>query len=133
MISIDGITWDLNCKVVRTVTIEESNISGMLMNRAYFSDVIGSYLAYEVQFPLRSGDETSYDSLYETLTNATGEHTIILPYGQGHVTFTGRIKQVKDTLYRGQGGANYWLSDTFQFISNEPYKTPGNNTGTGVS
>ncbi len=133
MISIDGITWDINCEITRTVTIEETNISGMLMSREWYSDVNGSYLSYEVRFIVRSGDETAYDSLYEVLTNATGRHSIILPYAQGHVAFLGRIKQVRDKCYKGQNGANYWLSEPFQFISNAPYKTPGNDTGQGVS
>lgn len=133
MISIDGITWDISCEIKRTVTIEETNISGMMMNKVWFSDVSGSYLSYEVQFVVPYGSETAYDSLFEVITNATGEHAIILPYAQGHVTFTGRIKTTTDRLFNGKGGANYWLSEPVQFISNAPYKTPGNNTGTGVS
>lgn len=111
----------------------ESDISGSLLNKTYFSDVEGTWLTYEVRIPVKWGEEAAYDALYEVLTNAVGEHSFIMPYAQGTVSFTGRIKQIKDKPYKGCNGSTYWLADTFQFISNTPYKTPGNNVGQGVS
>ena len=46
MFSVDGVQWDVPCRIVRTAEIAASEISGMLLDRTYFNDVLGTWMRY---------------------------------------------------------------------------------------
>ena len=122
MITIDGLQWNVPCKIERTAEIQPSEISGMLLDKSYFNDVIGTFLVYNVSLAVPFGRETEYASIYEKLTEPVSGHTIVGPYGQGTITIVGRIDQVHDTYLRRKGGKNYWMEITFSLIANHPSK-----------
>lgn len=122
MFTIDGIQWNVKCKIQRTAKMEASNISGMMLNKQYFADVIGTYLVYKVTLAVPFGREDEYSRLYEKLTEPVGDHTIVAPYNQADVTINGRIESVSDTHIRRTSGDNYWMEVSFSLISNSPTK-----------
>lgn len=121
--SIDGIEWTVPCDILRTAEIKPSEISGLLLNKRYFNDVLGTYMAYEIGVAVPFGKEDEYTRLYEILTAPIGEHTFIMPYNQDTVTFLGRVENVKDAFVRIPGGKKYWKGLTFTAIANHPSKT----------
>ena len=121
MLTVDGLTWNVKAKIKRSAAIEESEISGLLANREYFSDVYGTYMNYRVELSTPYRMIEDYNKLYEVLTNPVGGHTIVIPYGSGNVTINGRIKLVDDTHLTVQDGS-YWLESSFDIYSNLPTK-----------
>ena len=122
MFIIDEVQWDVRCKIERVAEMKASEISGMLLNKHYFADVIGTFLTYNISLYLPFGKESEYTTIYEKLTEPVGEHTIIGPYNQSTIEINGRIENIKDT-YLPRGSSNYWMEISFSFISNDPIKT----------
>lgn len=129
MISIDGITWDnILCSVERVAEIEASEISGMLLDKSYFNDVLGTWLRYTVDIAVPFGKENDYILLYEKLTEPVDGHTCVLPYNNGTITITARIETVSDVYVKMPDGS-HWRKTKFECIANHPSK---NNTLSGV-
>lgn len=122
MITIDGLTWDVPCRIERTAELQASEISGLLLDKRYFNDVIGTYMSYTVSIAVPFGREADYNTIYEALTDPVDGHTFILPYGSGTVEISARVTSVKDTYYKVSSG-NYWEGCRFTVIANHPSKT----------
>ena len=56
-ITVDGITYDIACSIKRTAKVTDSEVSGMLMNKAFHRDVIATYLQYDVAMAVPVGSE----------------------------------------------------------------------------
>lgn len=121
--SIDGIEWEVPCNIQRVAQMTASEISGMLLNKNYFNDVLGTFLRYDISIAVPFGDEATYTNIYELLTSPQDAHTFILPYNDDTVTITGRVESVQDTFVRLPGERHYWRGTKFTVIANHPSKT----------
>ena len=122
MFSIDGITWNVKCKIERTSKITASEISGLMLDRSYFNDITGTYMQYEISIAVPFGREEDYDEIYEQLTKPVDGHVFQLPYNQGTITVTGRVESVSDVMYYRQNNKKYWAETRFTVIANHPSK-----------
>lgn len=123
MFSIDGLTWDVPCTVERTANITPSEISGMLLDKSYFNDVLGTYMEYTVQVAVPFGREDDWNTIYEALTAPVDGHTCVFPYNGSTINITGRVESVQDGWVRMPQSHNYWKAIRFTVISNAPSKT----------
>ena len=123
MFTVDGMVWDFPCDIERVSQITASEISGMLLNKNYFNDVIGTFLKYTITIVVPFGAESQYARLYEIITQAVDAHTFILPYNEGTITITGRIQSISDVYRRLAGGKTHWKGIKFDVVSNSPNKT----------
>ncbi len=121
--SIDGIDWQVPCTINRVSEVTDSEISGRLLDKNYFNDVIGVYLKYDISIAVPFGMEDDYTEIYEKLTEPVGHHAFVLPYNDDYVQITGRVERVKDTFVRIPGQQHYWRGTGFTVISNNPTKT----------
>ena len=119
---IDGIQWAVPCKIERTAEMKASEISGMLLDKSWFNDVLGTYMRYEVTIVVPRGMESQYATIYEKLTEPVDGHSFVFPYNAGTLTVTGRVTDVKDVWHK-VGNANYWAGTRFTVIANNPTKT----------
>lgn len=125
MWSIDGASWDIPCTIERTAEITASEVSGMLLNKQYFNDVIGTFMQYSVSIAVPIGRESDYKYIYEMLTNPVDAHSFILPYNDAYIEITGRVQTVSDKYYRNINGTNGWRGTKFTIIANHPSKEMG--------
>lgn len=123
MWSIDGTQWDIPCTVERTSEMKPSEISGMLLDKSYFNDVIGTFLRYSLRVAVPRGYEEQYLSLYEILTEPVDGHAFIFPYAGGVISVTGRVENIKDLLVRLPNGKQKWRGISFDVLPNHPQKT----------
>lgn len=124
MISIDNAQYDLYCDIERIAEVRPSEISGALLNKNYFNDIIGTYMQYTVTLVVPPSQRaTVYEQLYNVLTQPVGSHTFVLPYGQTTTTITGRVDSVRDTYTRLSGDSAYWRGLSFTVTANSPSKT----------
>lgn len=122
MFSIDGITWDVPCDIEREAAITASDISGLMLDKSYFNDVLGTYMSYTVKIavPLDMRDE--YAQIYEALTNPVDGHLFVMPYNGSTIEITARVTEVSDVYVRLAGGQVYWKGIQFTCVANYPTK-----------
>lgn len=123
MFSIDGNDWNIPCEISRTAELTASEISGMLLDKTYFNDVLGTFMKYDIKIVVPHGKEGLYSQIYEILTDPVDAHTFVLPYNQDTVTITGRVETVSDKYYRKVGDLTIWRGTQFTVIANHPTKT----------
>lgn len=123
MFTVDGTQWTFPCDIERVSEVTASEISGMLLNKNYFNDVIGTFLRYTVTLVVPIGYESDYATLYEIVTEPVDAHTFIFPYNQGEITVTGRVTDISDVYRRMADGSVHWIGIKFDVISNSPHKT----------
>lgn len=121
--SIDGTSWDIPCTVERTSEMTSSEISGLLLDKSYFNDVIGTYLKYSLRLAVPFGYEEEYAAIYDLITEPVDGHQFVLPYSGGTLQVTGRVQNIQDIWVRMPGGKSHWRGITFEIISNAPAKT----------
>lgn len=122
MFSIDGSQWPYPCSIQRESEVTPSEISGMLLDKTYFNDVIGTYMKYTVAVVVPPSDMAAYNTLYEALTDPVDGHVFILPYNNSTVTVTGRVESVGDTYVRLPDNGKYWRGLRFTVVANHPSK-----------
>ena len=120
--SIDGIEWNIPCQIERTAEMTASEISGVLMNRTYFNDVLGTYMKYTVAIAVPFGMEDVYTDIYETITTPVDAHEFVLPYNQQTIQITGRVESVSDQYVYIDRNRKYWKGFKFSVIANHPTK-----------
>ena len=120
--SVDGIEWKIPCTIERVAEVTASDISGMMLNKTYFNDVLGTWMKYTVAIAVPMEQVSQYSAIYEILTDPKNYHNFILPYNQGTIPLTARVQTVSDTWVRLSGGRNYWRKTKFDIIANAPTK-----------
>ena len=123
MFTVDGMLWDLPCDIERKAEMQTSEISGMLLDKHYFNDVVGTFLSYSITLVVPFGKETQYARLYEVLTEPVDGHSFVLPYNRGNITITGRVTNISDVYKPMPDGSVHWKGIRFDVISNAPNKT----------
>lgn len=122
MWSVDGTTWNIPCTIERTANMTASQVSGLLLNKQYFNDVIGTFMKYTVAIAVPIGMESDYKNIYEMLTDPVDAHVFVLPYNDSYIQITGRVETISDRYYRNVGGSNGWRGIKFDIIANHPSK-----------
>lgn len=87
-------------------------------------DIIGTYYNYTLQIETCGMDAAQYDALYEVLTAPADYHTIVMPYGQGTLTFQAYISNAEDAVVTMENGRNTWGGLSINFIAMAPARTP---------
>lgn len=121
--SIDGVEWTVPCKITRTAEVKASQISGILLNKAYFNDVLGTYMQYEIAIAVPLDQRPTYTAIYEKLTEPVDGHAFVLPYNTTTLQLTARVTNIKDIYVWLAGGGTYWKGIQFTIIGNNPTKT----------
>lgn len=120
MFTLDGIQWPVPCAIERVAEVRPSQISGLMLDRSYFNDVIGTYMQYTVNLAVPLHLRDLYARLYEALTDPVDGHVFVLPYDQGAITVTGRVKNVTDQYVRLPEGGACWKGVRFTVMANHP-------------
>lgn len=122
MFVVDGLVWNVPCNIEREARISASDISGLMLDRSYFNDVLGTYMEYTIGIAVPMNMREEYAQIYEALTNPLDGHSFILPYNNSTIALTARVTNVSDVYVRLPGGENYWKGIEFTIISNYPTK-----------
>jgi len=120
MFSIDGLKYDWPCDITRVSRMRPSDISGMMLDRRWFNDVLGTYMTYSVNVAVPLGAGEAYARLYDALTQPVESHRFILPYDRGEIAVEGRVEQVSDSYVRLPGGDLHWRGVRFEVVANHP-------------
>lgn len=122
MFSIDGITWPYPCEILRSAEVKSSAISGLMLDRRWFNDVLGTYMAYAVRLAVPVTRRDDYARIYEALTDPVDGHAFVLPYNGATLSLTARVTKVSDEAARLMGGGVAWRGIRFDIAANHPSK-----------
>lgn len=122
MWSVDGFVWNVPCTIERVSEVKSSDISGMLLDKTYFNDVLGTWLKYTIALAIPKGEEGEYSALYEVLSSPDDGHVFVLPYNQSQVSITARVETISDKYVRLPNNKNTWRYTKFDIIANHPSK-----------
>lgn len=122
MLFVDEMEFDLPCSIERKANVTSSEVSGMLLDKTYMNDVIGTYMSYNVKIAVPVGKESDYYTLYEILSDPVDAHTWILPYNGDMIELTARVSVISDRYYREENGVKIWRGTSFTITANHPSK-----------
>lgn len=122
MFTVDGMEIDLPCTIERQAELTTSEVSGMLLDKNYMNDVLGTFMQYAVKIAVPIGQEGLYSALYEILSDPVDAHEWIFPYNQDTITITARVDVISDKYYREENGVNIWRGTSFTVTANHPSK-----------
>lgn len=122
MFSVDGTAWEIPCTVKRQSKLESSDISGRMLDKTYFNDVLGTYMVYTVTIAIPLNQLDKYNELYEILSDPVDGHQFVLPYGGGTIELTGRIQSVSDEYVYISKDRQHWRKSGFTITANHPSK-----------
>lgn len=123
MFAIDDHSWPYPCGIERAAKVRASKISGMLLDRTYFNDVLGTYMQYTVSIAVPLNDRDAYTDIYELLTDPVDGHRFSLPYNRGTLQVTARVESVPDSCVRLHSDGQYWHNIRFTLTANHPTKS----------
>ena len=78
-------------------------------------DIIGTFVSYTAVFEVKSGSVTEYDDMVTTLSQPVDYIPVVMPYGQGTLSFDAYITKVEDELINNIGGIRRWGHCTVTF------------------
>lgn len=120
---VDGVTYSsLHCNIERTAELKASDLSGMMLNKELFNDVLGTYMQYTVEVIVPLGKEEDYAQLYEVLSDPVPSHLFVLPYNQVTVEFNGKIDSISDKYIRKVDDRSVWRDTKFTVVATTPSK-----------
>lgn len=122
MFTIDGIEYNVKCSIERTIEIRESSISGMLMNRQIFRDVLGTFYSYDIKLEMPLKNRDRYAALIELLSEPVDGHAFIVPYNNSTLQLTGKADGIGDVWVKLPSGYTYWDGLRFTIEPNAPTK-----------
>lgn len=123
LFSIDGKYFDgLFIKgISRGFTVQDSSKAGRTTSGAMVRDIIGTYYNYTISFDLSHLAPDDYNEFYDLISAPVEKHQIVVPYGNGSMTYEAYVTKGEDKLnYNGADPS--WRELSVQFIAMEPQR-----------
>lgn len=124
--SVDGVAYP-GVNVVsleRICAVLDGSNAGRTMDGAMKRDIIGTYYNFSLELTSDYSDLEQYDALYEVITAPVDSHTVVVPYGQGSMTFEAYVANVTDNLLHRMDRLSKWNSMKVNFTAMEPQRRP---------
>lgn len=121
-IVIDGISYDVPVKVINRKADALYKYAERTEDGNLHSELIGVYFNFDLQAGMSANNITSYNSLWNKLTEATTSHSISL-LGTAYTVYFANVKDeaVKD---KGTTAGRIFRNLSFSVISVSPTNTP---------
>lgn len=111
--------------VKRNFSVTDGDNAGRLsVSGKMVRDIIGTFYNYQFTIDPKNSNRKIYDAFYEVITSPEDSHKIVVPYGQGTLTFDAYITTGSDELVLIGDDANKWKNLSFNVIAMEPQRTP---------
>lgn len=127
MFSVDGFGWTIPFDATRSIRIQDTDISGQLLNGRMFHDVEGTYFDYEITLTPDPHQMGEYYALLDILIQPVDGHQFVFPYNGETVQVTAKVENPKDVYVDLHNGQVYWRGLTFTAAANHPSIEPGLN------
>lgn len=124
--TVDGVSYPgVNVlSIKRNFAVLDGPNAGRVMDGTMKRDVIGTYYNYSMEVTSDYSDLEEYDRLYEVISSPQDSHEIVVPYGQGTLTFTAYVANGDDELIHKRDHFNKWNNLSVNFIAMKPQRRP---------
>lgn len=104
-------------KLKRTINITDGENAGRTMPPAadMIRDIVGVFIGYTANFEIKEGDVNEYDDMILTLAQPRDYIPVVMPFGQGSLSFDAYITKIEDELLNNIGGVRRWGKCTVEF------------------
>lgn len=122
---VDGVEYNVfvpSGGIKRSGKVLDGDKAGRVQTGRMERDIIGTYYNYAMQIDASRLDVASYDALYQVLSAPVDYHNIVVPYGQGTLSFRAYVANVDDELISIDGSRKRWGNLSFNFIAMEPQR-----------
>ena len=126
-ISIDGTVYSgiRVLSVKRSFSVTDGDNAGRLaVSGKMVRDIIGTFYNYQFTVDPKLASPAVYDAFYQVISAPEDSHTIVVPYGQGTMTFEAYITTGDDDLILIDEDANRWKNLSFSVIAMAPQRLP---------
>lgn len=123
MVTLDNVQYKVRVKIRslnRSFRIEESERSGAVKSGDYFRDIIGTYYDYEMEVEPDPSAPEDYDAFYEMISAPVESHSVVVPYGQGTMTYDAMVSTGDDTKRDKINGVTRWTGLKVKFPRRNP-------------
>lgn len=124
--SVDGVQYP-NVSVLslkRNFAVLDGPNAGRVMDGSTKRDIIGTYYNYSMELDSSYSDLEEYDNLYEVISSPQDSHNIVVPYGQGTLTFEAYVANGDDYLIHKREDFNKWNNLRINFVAMKPQRRP---------
>lgn len=123
-LTVDGKKYNvLVTSLTRKFQVLDGKNAERTLSGAMIRDIIGTFYNYEMNLMPMVGKYGDYDALYQVLSAPQDSHSVVLPYGQGTMSFRAYVTAGQDNLIRKKPGESYWTGLSVQFIAMAPQRT----------
>ena len=127
-IQVDGVIYK-GLHVVPPIKRSFNVLDGKNAGRSEFSgamfrDVIGTFYNYSITVDPSASDPDVYDAFYEAITSPEEQHEVVLPYGQGTLTFNAYVTTGSDDCSEIRENSKKWENFSFNIVAMKPQRTP---------
>lgn len=126
-IIVDGVEYDgiRVLSVKRSFAVTDGDNAGRLaISGKMVRDIIGTFYNYSFSVDPQNSSPEVYDAFYEAISAPVDSHNIVVPYGQGTLTFEAYITTGDDELVLIGADVNRWKNLSFSVIAMEPQRKP---------
>ena len=105
--------------------LDGENAGRLAVSGEMVRDIIGTFYNYSLSINKDKSHLDEYDEFYEEITDPNVDsHELIVPYGQGMLTFRAYVTNGADELTRIDANGNKWTGLQINFIAMKPQRTP---------
>lgn len=101
----------------RTINITDGENAGRTKPPAaeMIRDIVGVYVGYSATFEVKTDDISEYDDMILTLSQPVDSIPVVMPFGQGTLSFDAYVTKIKDKLLTNINGVRRWGNCTVEF------------------
>ena len=123
-LTMDGITYSTLhvTKLTRNFAVLDTELSGRNTAGQMSRDIIGTYYNYTMEIDADAASREDYDAFYWEISDPVDSHTLIVPFGQGTLTFQAYVTNGQDELTLMEPAANRWGNLQINFIAMAPQR-----------
>lgn len=110
-ISIDGVSYKIGIEhlsLKRTMKVFEGPNSGTSVTGREIRDILGVNYRYSIKVRSIDSLQSNYDSFFEAITDRSGYHSFVLPFGQTTISFNAKVESASDTFYGYEEDTYIW-------------------------
>lgn len=122
---MDNKTYRLRVKfpdLTRSFRVQEGRNSGDMLDGSYELDSEGTYYDYEMSVEPHPLYPEDYDAFFWAISDPTGRHTILVPFGQTTMVLDVLVTSGADSYHGVMAGFRRWSGLKVQFRARVPQR-----------
>ena len=131
-IQMDGITYRVRAEfesLEEEAALEEGVNAGTMLSGDHERDLVGTYLSHALDVEPDPRYPADYDAFYSAIIAPVPSHSIVMPHGQGTVTYDAMVSEAGHRSRGRLAGVRRWSGLRVAFSSIRPVFYPEEEPG----